>query len=501
MPIDPSIAMGVRPLEVANPLNQLAQVSQIQAAQRQGEVAQMQLEDLKNDRIEMAAFQRDTGLTTPQAIATLMRNPKTRGQAIELQMKYKQQLQADKFLRDRYPGLPSLFGEEGAAAPAAAPMAAPAAAAQIEPTGAQVGGPIAAPNVMAAPLTAPRNAMVAPTAAPAAAPANALAAPPAQGAASPTGRTRQELEYTIELAKMNPYLAGAGEVAKLELAELNKTQTLAPGTSLYQGGRVTFTAPAAPTTLARLQAEMAALPPGDPRRADYAALIKKETTHPPPSTATATIAAEKTEHVKRAEYLAKEYDDISRAAKLAAKSLPAIEMNLAILDKGFKTGFGEETKIAGARILGALGVKDAENMATDAQVFKANATQAILQKQLEQKGPQTESDAQRISEIGSQIPKTEDANRVLLAIGQAQLKRDINQRAFFDKWWREHKTYDGAEDAWYAGEGGRSLFDSPEIKKQLAKTSIATPTTSAAPAAAPSSIRSQADAILRGGKP
>lgn len=223
MPIDPNISMSYRGVEVPNPLNQLAQVSQIQAAQRQGEVAQMQLEDLKNDRIEMAAFQRDTGLTTPQAIATLMRNPKTRGQAIELQMKYKQQLQADKFLRDRYPGLPGLFGEEGAAAPAAAPMAAPAAAAQIEPTGAQVGGPIAVPNVMAAPLTAPRNAMVAPAAAPAAAPANALVAPPTQGAASPTGRTRQELEYTIELAKMNPYLAGAGEVAKLELAEMMKT--------------------------------------------------------------------------------------------------------------------------------------------------------------------------------------------------------------------------------------------------------------------------------------
>lgn len=216
MPIDPNIAMGVRPLEVANPLNQLAQVTQIQAAQQQQQIGQMQLEDLLNDRKEMLAFQRDTGLSTPQAIATLMRNPKTRGQAIELQMKYQQQKQADKFLRDRYPGLPSPFEDEvAAAAPAAAPMGAPAAA-PMEPTGAQVGGPIAAPNVMAAPLTAPRNAMVAPGAAPAAAPVNALAVPS-------TGRTRQELERTIALAKTNPYLAGEGEVAKLELAEMLKT--------------------------------------------------------------------------------------------------------------------------------------------------------------------------------------------------------------------------------------------------------------------------------------
>lgn len=43
MPIDPSIAMGVRPLEVPNPLNQYAQLSQIQNAQNQNALAQYQL--------------------------------------------------------------------------------------------------------------------------------------------------------------------------------------------------------------------------------------------------------------------------------------------------------------------------------------------------------------------------------------------------------------------------------------------------------------------------
>lgn len=212
MPIDPSIALSVRPLEVPDPLNQLAKVTQIQAAQQQQQLGQMQIEDLLNDRKEMLALQRDTGTTTPQLISSLLRSPKTRAQGVELQMKYQQQLQADKFLRQRYPDMPSLFGDESAAAPISGP-----AAASMEPTGAQVGGPIAAPNVMAQPIPAPRNAM----AAPAAAPVNALAAP-AQGAPAPSGRSRQELERTIEMAKMNPYLAGAGEVAKLELAELIK---------------------------------------------------------------------------------------------------------------------------------------------------------------------------------------------------------------------------------------------------------------------------------------
>jgi len=39
MPIDPSIALGVRPLEVPNQLNQYAQLSQIQNAQNQNALA------------------------------------------------------------------------------------------------------------------------------------------------------------------------------------------------------------------------------------------------------------------------------------------------------------------------------------------------------------------------------------------------------------------------------------------------------------------------------
>ena len=35
MPIDPNIALGVRPLEVPDTLNQLAKVTQIQSAQQQ----------------------------------------------------------------------------------------------------------------------------------------------------------------------------------------------------------------------------------------------------------------------------------------------------------------------------------------------------------------------------------------------------------------------------------------------------------------------------------
>jgi len=50
MALDPSIALGVKPLEVANPVAQYAQMTQLQGLQNQNEVSQMQLEGLKRER-------------------------------------------------------------------------------------------------------------------------------------------------------------------------------------------------------------------------------------------------------------------------------------------------------------------------------------------------------------------------------------------------------------------------------------------------------------------
>jgi hypothetical protein len=172
----------------------------------------------------------------------------------------------------------------------------------------------------------------------------------------------------------------------------------------------------------------------------------------------------KAEQEARGVMLVKQYGAVADQAGIAIKTLPAIQNNLKILENGFNTGFGTEAQAAAAKVLGALGVKDAEQYATNAQIFNANATQAVLQRQLEQKGPQTESDAQRIKETGAQLGNTAGGNRFMLTVAQEQLKRDVEQRNFYDKWWKSNKTYDGAEDAWYAGDGGKSLFDRPALK-------------------------------------
>jgi hypothetical protein len=184
---------------------------------------------------------------------------------------------------------------------------------------------------------------------------------------------------------------------------------------------------------------------------------------------------EKKEQQDRGALLVSQYKDVSSQAAVAAKSLPSLESQLMIMDKAdFSTGFGTTTIAAGARILGALGVADAEKFATNAQSFTGMAAQAVLTRQLEQKGPQTEADAARITQTGAQLGNTKEANRFLVDVAKAQFQRDLKQRSFYDKWFTKNKTYDGAEDAWFTtGEGGLSLFASEGLKKYVTSASAA----------------------------
>jgi hypothetical protein len=185
------------------------------------------------------------------------------------------------------------------------------------------------------------------------------------------------------------------------------------------------------------------------------------------------MVGEKAESGEFGKLLVSQFADLSKAANLAAKTLPSIDANLNILNKGFETGFGTESKAAGAKLLAALGVDSAEQFATNAQVFQAKAAEAVLQKQLEQKGPQTQSDRELIEKTGAQLGATSQGNKFLLTVAKEQLKRDIEQREFYATWRKINKTFNGAEDAWFAGEGGKSLFDRSNLKTYLSPTSAA----------------------------
>ena len=464
MAFDPSIIMGYKGMgEVPNPVSQLAQVSQIQASQRQGQVAQMQLEDLKNDRIEMQKFQAELvangGNPDLRALAQIMvRSPKTRAEGMEFLRKLEEQ---DKFAVVGKKLYPELFGAEPTAAE---PTAAPAPSIMRQPAVAPA-APIQDALGTGTYGMAPVNAL-APTAAPAAAaPVNALAAP--------AGKTVDQLRREIIMFSQStdPRAKAMVDMLKNQLTELGKTQTLGPGQQLYAGGKVIYTAPEKETDLQR-NYKFAQTAAGGNFKGSFADFKVLST---PKTTTNITNVQEKAEAGEFGKLLVGQYDAISKQAAVAAKTLPSIEANLATLNKGLDTGFGTDAKAAGARVLGALGVKDAEKFATDTQTFQSNAISAVLQKQLEQKGPQTESDARRIEQIGVELGKTKDANRFILDLAREQLRRDIEQRNFYTDWKKGpgKGSFNGAEDAWFAGEGGKSLFDRPSLKKYAVSTSAA----------------------------
>jgi hypothetical protein len=195
---------------------------------------------------------------------------------------------------------------------------------------------------------------------------------------------------------------------------------------------------------------------------------------------------EKAEKSEFGKFLVKDYENISKRAEVAQKSISAIDANLNILNKGFETGFGTETKAAAAKVLSALGVEKANMFATNAQIFEAKAAESILETLRQQVGPQTDADAKRVTLTGAQLANTTQANKFLLDVAKVVNKREIEQRNFYNNWRKNTGSFDGAEEAWIAGKGGKSLFDRPELKKYAVGTNAAAqiPTVSA-PVAAP----------------
>jgi hypothetical protein len=180
---------------------------------------------------------------------------------------------------------------------------------------------------------------------------------------------------------------------------------------------------------------------------------------------TVTTVAERAEAGKFGESLVADYTAIRDRAESGRRFLTTIDQAQRALNEGLRTGFGAETIRQGARVLAALGEPQAEAKAANAELFLAAGKENVLRRQIEQKGPQTESDAARIEETFISLGTTTAANQFMLDVARAQINRDVEQQRFYSKWRRENNTFDGAEEAWLDSAGGKSLFDRPELKK------------------------------------
>jgi hypothetical protein len=239
MALDPSIALGVRPLQLPDPLAQMAQVSQIQAAQRQGEaaqrqneMAQIQLEQLKQDRLEMQNFQsqleKSGGNPDLDLLAkTMLKSPKYFEKGFELTQKLKEQKDYQAYL-DRQAKPAGITMPTGAMMAAPTPMNALAASAGVSPQ----------PSV------------------------NALAAPQSR-LADLEARYREVSRFTAPGAKAE------ADLLKDQIKALQAVHVV-PNVGLVSGAGQTIVASGmAPTEIKKLTSERDSLPAGDPRRKVY----------------------------------------------------------------------------------------------------------------------------------------------------------------------------------------------------------------------------------------
>jgi hypothetical protein len=282
----------------------------------------------------------------------------------------------------------------------------------------------------------------------------------------PQEQRAREMQREVALTPgMGPVVAAreksAAEVAKLiaerrrQEGEFQKLQMQMQGT-LPAG-------PGAPSELTRLIAERDKLPPNDPNRAAYDARI--EALGRVGGTTVNVGAGEREEEKARGAGLAKEEETVSTLAQSARRQLTSIDSAQRVLDAGFRTGFGTDVKAKAANFLAAMGVKDAGKFATNAQTFLQAIKENVLAKQLEQKGVQTNQDAERIEQTFAQLGNTPEANQFMLDVARAQAKRSIEQDQFYRKWIAENKTMRGARDAWFETEGDKSLFERPELQR------------------------------------
>jgi hypothetical protein len=266
MPIDPRIALGVQPLQVADPLAQYGQVQNILASQSQQQAAQMQMQQtqrqIQQDEdyvTKMAeAIGKNGGPSDMMQAARVMagnRNAQVSATGIQM-LQSLQRLDAAK-----------KAGVYGTVAPTAMPSVAPASgtigSGTFDPN-----APVSAPM----PTQAQRFTGSMGTNLPPVGAANQLAPAPAAPVNKLVDNTAA---LRAEYAKLSEYedLPGVKDRMDLIKDRLKEANTLrVVGRNLVTGtGDVIFTAPqdTTPSEIKRLTAERDALPLTDPNRRLY----------------------------------------------------------------------------------------------------------------------------------------------------------------------------------------------------------------------------------------
>lgn len=174
-----------------------------------------------------------------------------------------------------------------------------------------------------------------------------------------------------------------------------------------------------------------------------------------------------TQNVANEDFLKNSYRPIVDAGAAAKANLAKIQA-LDNLDISGKTGWGTDSKAKAANILTGLGIasEDAKKYAADAQVFNGVLQQQVWGLLGQQKGPQTEGDAQRARDTFAQLGNTPEANNFIKDLAKATNNLQIKQANFYQE--RYPDAMKGGdltriENDWT--KNAPSVWDDPALKK------------------------------------
>ena len=430
MALDPSIALGVRPLQLPDPLAQMAQVSQIQAGQQQQQLNKMKIEELIADRKELNDFAvklQDQGITPRQYMEMLRssRDPVNRKTGVEGLMRLDEQ---DKFERVGKGLYPELFGP-ATAAPAAAPTAAPTPSMMRQPAVAP-----AAPtqDMLGTGMYGmqPTNAL-APNVAQAA-PVNALAP-----TAAPAGKSVDQLRREIIMFSQStdPRAKAMADMLKNQLTELSKAQTLSPGQQLYAGGKVIYTAPEKDSEFEKLLTKSGLS--DTEKTALRLARAKKEATHAP-GTSVYMPPQEKAFESELGKGQAEGLIKGKVAAQDAASIIDTVKTGRDIMKSGMITGAGADFLVNLNQGLKTAGIDAGYgDAAANSQAFTANMA-GNVGKLIKQFGAGT-----GLSDADREFAKDMAGGRIALDAKAINKILDINERAARNVITRHNKDVKG----------------------------------------------------------
>jgi hypothetical protein len=376
MALNPNIALGVRGVEVPNPLAQYAQVAQIQSMQNQNQVSQMQLDQMRRDeatlqQIQAKAVENGGPADINQIADAYLKsgNPKFVEFGVGLRQKLDERAQIARIMG---------MGQT----PTAAPVPAAPTTNALAPT--MQAGALGSGTFGMAPE--PRVNQLAPAVAPAPA-----AAPAANALATPGG-----LDVNTLFAQQNAFMAmGKPEMARALDARIalasRQTDTQREMQSLglpltpegYKEYKALGQAAPQPVELTRAMADRDKLiklgrPVNDPDVVAYTKLINKLTTHTP--SAQQNVYAYTPASVQAQQDFVKAASDERKVLRNAPDTLTNIDAAIKLIPtaKTFMGKGGEPLLAAASFLNNRLGFGISTEGVTDATVLRTRLFEGIL---------------------------------------------------------------------------------------------------------------------------